>query len=79
MDKKEINPWDVVLIKEQNTCKNGDVVVALIDDSATLKEFRMENGIVKLIPHSTNSENKTIIVTEDFVVQWVLEMNLGKI
>lgn len=79
MDKKWINSWDVVLIKEQDIANNWDVVVALIDDSATLKEFRRENGIVKLIPHSTNPDNKIIIVTENLIIQWIYERNLGKV
>jgi repressor LexA len=79
MNKDWISPWDVVLVKQQSIANNGDIVVALIDDSATLKEFRKENGIIKLIPHSKNPENKTIIVTENLIIQWILEMNLGKI
>ena len=30
---------DTVLVKQQNTASNGDMVVALIDDSATVKTF----------------------------------------
>ena len=78
MDKKWINPWDVVLIRQENTAKNWDIVVALIDDSATLKEIKMEYWIVKLIPHSTNPENKIIVVTEDLIIQWIYERNLGQ-
>lgn len=78
MDKKWINLWDVILVKQQNTANNWDIVVALLWDSATLKEFRMENGIVKLIPHSTNPDNKIIIVTDDLIIQWVYERNLGQ-
>lgn len=79
MNEDWINPGDVILVKQQGTAKNGDIVVALIDDSATLKEFRKENGIIKLIPHSNNPKNKTIIVTENLIIQWIIEMNLGKI
>lgn len=78
MDKKWINPWDVVLIRQENTAKNWDIVVALIDDSATLKEIKMEYWIVKLIPHSTNPDNKIIVVTEDLIIQWIYERNLGQ-
>lgn len=79
MNKDGIDDWDVVLVKKQSTCNNWDIVVALVDDSATLKEFRKENWIVKLIPHSTNSDNKTIIVTENLIIQWIFVVNLGKI
>lgn len=79
MNKDWIENWDVILVKQQSTCNNWDIVVALIDEKATLKEFRKENWIIKLIPHSTNTENKTIIVTENFIIQWIFERNLGKI
>lgn len=77
--KTSINSWDVVLIKQQNIAKNGDVVVALIDNNATLKEFKMEKWLIKLIPHSTNPDNKTIIATDNVIIQWILEKNLGEI
>lgn len=78
MNELWIESWDIVLIKQQNICKNGDIVVALIDDEATLKEFRMDKWIVKLIPHSSNEEHKTIVVTENLIIQWVFEKNLGQ-
>lgn len=79
MNEKWIEEWDVILIKQQSICNNWDIVVALIDESATLKEFRKENWIVKLIPHSTNPDNKIIIVTENLIIQGIYEKNLGKI
>ena len=42
MDKKEIFDGDLVLIEQTHIAKNGDIVVALINDSATLKEFRLQ-------------------------------------
>lgn len=79
MNKDWIDDGDVILVRQQSTCNNWDIVVALIDEKATLKEFRKENWIVKLIPHSTNPENKTIIVTENLIIQGAYERNLGKI
>jgi repressor LexA len=66
------------LIRQQNTASNGDIVVALIDDSATLKEFQIWEGIVKLIPYSSNKVHKPIIVTEDLIIQGKFEKNLGE-
>ncbi len=44
-----INDGDVVVIREQNTAENGDIVVALVDDSeATLKRFRRRGGMIAL-------------------------------
>lgn len=79
MNKKWINPWDVILIKKQNTANNWDIVVALIDDTVTLKEFKIDKGIIKLFPHSTNPENKIMLITEDLIIQWIYIMNLWKI
>ena len=43
---------DFVVIREQHTAQNGDIVAALLDDEATVKTFRKENGHVWLIPHN---------------------------
>ena len=44
-----INDGDIVVIREQSTAENGDIVVALIDDQeATLKRFRRKGGMIAL-------------------------------
>lgn len=43
---------DFVVIREQNTAQNGDIVAALLDDEATVKTFRKDNGHIWLIPHN---------------------------
>ena len=46
---------DTVIIKKADTANNGDIVVALVDESeATLKEIKKENGEVLLIPKNDN-------------------------
>ena len=46
---------DTVIIKKADTANNGDIVVALVDESeATLKEIKKENGDVLLIPKNDN-------------------------
>ena len=52
---------DQVLVKQQPTADNGDMVVALIDDSATVKTFYKENGYYRLQPENDNME--PIIIT----------------
>ena len=51
-----INAWildgDNILVKRQNTAKNGDMVVALVEDSATVKTFYKENGHIRLQPEN---------------------------
>ncbi len=44
-----INDGDIVVIREQTTAENGDIVVALVDDlEATLKRFRRKGGMIAL-------------------------------
>ena len=43
---------DNILVKRQTTAKNGDMVVALVDDSATVKTFYKENGHIRLQPEN---------------------------
>ena len=52
---------DQVLVKQQNTAENGDIVVALVEDSATVKTFYKEKGYYRLQPENDNME--PIIVT----------------
>ncbi len=44
-----INDGDIVVIQEQSTAENGDIVVALVEDQeATLKRFRRRGGMIAL-------------------------------
>jgi repressor LexA len=43
---------DFVVVREQKDAQNGDIVAALLDDEATVKTFRKDNGHVWLIPHN---------------------------
>ena len=51
---------DYILVKKQNVANNGEIVVALIDDEATVKTFYKENGHIRLQPE--NSTMDPIIV-----------------
>ena len=53
---------DNILVKRQNTAKNGDMVVALVEDSATVKTFYKENGYIRLQPE--NDDMDPIIVPD---------------
>jgi repressor LexA len=44
---------DIAVIKKQNTANNGDIVAALIEEEATLKEFHKTSDSVKLLPKNT--------------------------
>ena len=43
---------DYVLVEKRQTASNGEMVVALVDDSATVKTFYKENGYYRLQPEN---------------------------
>ena len=43
---------DKVVVRPQKTAENGEIVVALLDDSATVKRLRRKNGEVWLMPEN---------------------------
>ena len=53
---------DYILLKKQNTAINGEIVVALIDDEATVKSFYKEKNHIRLQPQ--NSSMEPIIVPD---------------
>ena len=58
MIDKGILDGDLVVIRHAETARNGQIVVALVDDmDASLKEIRyFQNGKIKLIPHNKSME-----------------------
>lgn len=47
---------DLILVKQQTTAQNGDYVVALIDDSATVKTYYKEDDYIRLQPENDSME-----------------------
>jgi repressor LexA len=72
MDDAGINDGNLVLVRQQASAQNGDVVVALIDDAATIKEFHREKDVVLLKPRSTNKQHRPIVLKENFLIQGVV-------
>ncbi|MBO7353979.1 MAG: transcriptional repressor LexA [Lachnospiraceae bacterium] len=52
MINKGIFNGDRILVEQSSTASNGDTVVALIDDSVTVKTFYKENGHFRLQPEN---------------------------
>lgn len=73
MNDAGINDGDLVLVKQQQTANNGDKVVALIDDEATIKEFHNNGNMIVLKPRSKSSKYQPIILTTDFRIQGIVE------
>ena len=56
---------DYLIVAKQNTCAQGEVVVALVDDSATVKRFYKENGHIRLQPENDAMDP---IIVEDCTI-----------
>ncbi|MCL2491688.1 MAG: transcriptional repressor LexA [Coriobacteriia bacterium] len=54
---------DLVVVRQQETANNGDVVVAIIDDEATVKRFYREADAIRLQPE--NSQYEPIRCTDE--------------
>ena len=61
---------DQLIVERRNTASNGEVIVALVDDSATVKRFYKENGHYRLQPE--NDDMDPIIVDHCEVIGKVI-------
>lgn len=60
-----IENGDKVILKQTSVCENGDIVAAMIDDSATVKRFYKEDGRVILHPENPTMDD---IIVDDCVI-----------
>ena len=61
---------DYVIVNQQSTAENGDIVVALIDNEATIKRFYKETNCIRLQPE--NSLMKPIILKDVIILGRVI-------
>ena len=47
---------DWIMVEKQETARNGEIIVALVDDSATVKTFYKESNHIRLQPENDNME-----------------------
>ena len=73
MNEAGINSGDLLLIRQQQDAENGDKILALVDDNATVKEYNKSNGMVILKPKSSNRIHQPIILNENFRIQGIIE------
>ena len=52
MIKAGILPGDLVVVRRQQTAENGEIVVALLEDEATVKRLSRKNGEIWLLPEN---------------------------
>ncbi|MBS5842864.1 MAG: transcriptional repressor LexA [Clostridiales bacterium] len=65
-----IEDGDFVVIRQQSTAEEGDIVVALLDDEATLKTYYRDNKRKCIRLHPENRKYKDIL-TEAVIIQGV--------
>lgn len=56
---------DLILVRQQNVARNGEIVVAMIGDEATVKRFYKEKNLIRLQPENSLMEP---IYTQDAVI-----------
>lgn len=69
MNLAGIDSGDLMLIRQQTTADDNDIVLALVDGAATVKRFRRDKDFVVLTPESDNPDNKPMIFNEGFSIQ----------
>jgi repressor LexA len=69
MNLAGIDPGDLMLIRQQTTADDNDIVLALVNGAATVKRFRRDKEFIVLTPESDDPENKPMILTDGFAVQ----------
>jgi repressor LexA len=63
MIEAHIQDGDFALVKPQPIAENGEIVVALIEDEATIKRIFMRRDLIRLEP--ANSKMEPIIVKKE--------------
>jgi len=74
-----INDKDLVIVSPYEQAKNGDIVVALLNDEATVKKFELVNNKIRLIPENNVYNPIEVNSQDDFklvgkvkgVVRWL--------
>jgi repressor LexA len=63
---------DIVIVRKQDTADNGDIVIALLEDEATVKTLR--NNKIKAYLEAANSKYKAIMNQPFSVIGKVIEL-----
>jgi repressor LexA len=78
MDRAGIQNGDFVLVRYQETADDNATVIALIDDSATVKKLRLSRDAAILQPVSSNPVHRPIVVDPAFRIQGVVVATFPK-
>lgn len=72
MDLAGINNGDLVLVRVQNHADIGQKVIACLADGVTIKELQRSSEFTMLVPRSSNSEHKPIVLRDGVEIQGVV-------
>lgn len=72
MNLAGINDKDILLVRQQETADNGEKIVALIDEEATVKILEKKDGVVILRPKSSNTSHMPIVLSNNCQIQGVV-------
>ncbi len=72
MRDEGILPGDLVIVQKQTTARNGQTVVALLNQEATLKKFYRNQNRVELHPENTSLKPILVKSTDDFRIEGIV-------
>ena len=65
-------PDDIIIAKKCSVAENGEIVVAMVEDEATVKRFYKEDGHYRLQPE--NDDYEPIVVDECSILGQVISV-----
>ena len=65
IDGKNIQEGNYVIVQRDTEVRDGDIVVAIIENSATVKKFKKIKDMIVLYPQSSNPQNQPIYLDRD--------------
>jgi repressor LexA len=72
MDEAGIEDGELVLVRQTPEANDGDRIVALVNDEATIKELKIGKKGVALVPRSSDPSHRPIILDNEFTIQGVV-------
>lgn len=66
VDGTKISDGNYLIVDKDSTIENGDVVVAIIENSATVKKIKRSKDMVVLYPNSSNPIHQPIFINKDW-------------
>lgn len=70
IDGENINEGSYLIVQKDAEMEDGDVVVAILDNSATVKRFKKDKNMITLYPESSNPINQPIFLDRDTEVMF---------